>query len=236
MLRRELAFRRLALIDMLRGAIVPCASLVLALMVSAIWALVAAAVLGSAIGTAATLTYRHVGFARPVLKELREETRLTRDLLVSRVAFVLYSESDFMVAGRRLGSAALGSYSLAWTLANNPIQKVSQLLSDVVPAVFGAAQQDRSALRRYYLNITELLAFVTLPLSLGMCVVSQDFVSVALGARWSAAATPLALLAGYAGFRSLFALSGHLFPVIPRNCGLECGSQSVWLRRFRSPS
>jgi len=215
MLRRELAFRRLALIDMLRGAIVPFASLALALMGLRYWALVAAAVLGSTISTVATLTYKRVGFARPVLKELREELVFTRDLLVSRVSFVFYSESDFTVAGRRLGAAALGSYSLAWTLANNPIQKVSQLLSDVVPAVFGAAQQDQGALRRYYLNITELLAFVTLPLSLGMCVVARDFVSVALGARWSAAATPLALLAGYAGFRSLLALNGHLFPVIP---------------------
>jgi len=215
MLRRELAFRRLALIDMLRGGIVPCASLALALMGLGYWALVCAAILGAGISTVATLRYRHLGFEMPVWDELREELIFTRDILVSRVAFVFYSESDFAVAGRRLGATPLGAYSLAWTLANNPIEKVTQLLSNVVPAVFGAAQRDRTALRRYFLNSTELLAFVTLPLSLGMCVVSRDFVDVALGARWSAAATPLALLAGYAGFRSLLALNGHLFPVIP---------------------
>jgi O-antigen/teichoic acid export membrane protein len=58
-------------------------------------------------------------------------------------------------------------------------------------------------MRRYFLGITEGLAFIVLPLAAGLALTADDFVRVVLGERWSPAIMPLRLLAFYGGFRSL---------------------------------
>ena len=85
------------------------------------------------------------------------------------------------------------------------------LLSDVTPSLFSAVQNDRPALRRYFLNLSEILCLATFPASVGIALVGHDLVAVVLGSKWLDAATPLALLALYAGARSVTSLYGHLY-------------------------
>ena len=157
-----------------------------------------------------TLFYLRVPFARPRLIGLATVLNFSRHVLIGRLAYVVYQDGDFAVAGRRLGTAAVGDYSLAWTLATSPIEKVSMILNDVTPAIFSAVQDDKPALRRYFLNLSEILCLATFPASIGLALVSPDLVAVVLGAKWSGAAGPLALLALYAGARSVTGLYGYL--------------------------
>src|SRR4029077_5725862 len=55
--------------------------------------------------------------------------------------------------------------------------------------------------------LTEGLAFVTLPLCLGLFLTAHDFVSAFLGARWDGVTVPLQLLALYAALRSIALLA-----------------------------
>jgi PST family polysaccharide transporter len=211
LLRRELKFRTLAMIDLTRGLLVPAATLVGALLGMRYWALALGAVVGAVVTTLATLYRRHVGFARPALSGLKQVLHFSRHILIGRLAYIIYENGDFTVAGRRLGQEAVGHYSLAWTLATSPIEKVTMVLSDVTPSLFSAVQHDRPALKRYFLNLSEILCLATLPASMGLCLVSPDLVAVVLGPKWSGAAAPLALLALYAGARSVTSLFGNLF-------------------------
>src|SRR5207245_4847666 len=77
------------------------------------------------------------------------------------------------------------------------------LVTQVTPAVFAAVQQDHAALRRYLLRITEGLALITFPASLGLALVAPDFVLLTLGEKWHGAVAPLQLLALSAGFRAV---------------------------------
>ena len=211
LLRRELRFRTLALIDVTRGLLVPAVTLGGALLGLRYWALVLGSLVAAGITASCTVYCRRVAFARPRLEGLREVLDFSRDVIISRLAYVVYQDGDFAVAGRRLGQAAVGDYSLAWTLATSPIEKVTMLLSDVTPSLFSAVQNDRPALRRYFLNLSEILCLATFPASVGIALVSHDLVAVVLGVKWLGAATPLALLALYAGARSVTSLYGHLY-------------------------
>jgi len=211
LLRRELKFRTLALIDIGRGLIVPVVTLLGALAGLRYWALALGSVVGAVVTTGLTLYHRRVSFARPRISGLTHVLNFSRHVLVGRLAWIAYQDGDFAIAGRRLTQSAVGDYSLAWTLATSPIEKVTNVLSDVTPSLFSAVQDDRPALRRYFLNLSELLCLATFPVSVGIALVSHDIVGVVLGPKWAGAVGPLAFLALYAGARSVTSLFGHLF-------------------------
>src|SRR5204863_448041 len=83
-----------------------------------------------------------------------------------------------------------------------PPDKVTALVGQVTPAFFSAVQMDPPALRRYLLRITEGIALITFPVSLGLALVARDFVLVVLGPKWEGTAAPLQVLAAYAAIGS----------------------------------
>lgn len=214
LLRRELRFKSIAVIDVTRGLVVPVVTLVGALLGMRYWALAMGSVTGAALSMVMTLSFRRIGFRRPRLAALRPVLNFSRNVLVGRVAWIAYQDGDFAVAGRRLSMAAVGDYGMAWTLATSPIEKVTMMLGDVTPALFSAAQHDRPALRRYFLNLSELISLAVVPAAAGIALVSEDLVAVILGAKWEGVAAPLAVLALYAGARALTSLFGHLFNAV----------------------
>lgn len=211
LLRRELKFRSLAAIDVTRGLLVPIVTFAGALLGLRYWALVLGSIASSLITTLLTLQRKRVPFAWPRPEGLRNVLHYSRHILIGRLAWVIYQDGDFAVAGRRLSQAAVGDYSLAFTLATSPIGKITDVLSNVAPSLFSALQGDRTALKRYFLNLSEVLCLVTFPMSLGFALVAADLVPFVLGAKWSGVATPLVLLSVYAGARSVTTLYSHVF-------------------------
>lgn len=214
LLRRELRFRTVAIIDVTRGLIVPAVTLGGALLGMRYWALALGSVVSAALTSGLTLYHRRVAFVRPRVTGLAPVLNYSKHVLVARLAWVTYQDGDFAVAGRRLGMADVGAYGMAWTLASAPIEKVTTVLADVTPTLFSAAQGDRAALRRYFLNLSEILCLATFPAALGLALVSPDLVEVVLGPKWTGVAGPLSLLALYAGARSVTTLFGHLFNAV----------------------
>ncbi|MGH7532830.1 MAG: polysaccharide biosynthesis C-terminal domain-containing protein, partial [Gemmatimonadales bacterium] len=78
------------------------------------------------------------------------------------------------------------------------------------PAFFAAVQGDRAKLRRYLCSLTEGIALVSFPVCIGLAVTAGGFVRLALGPRWLPAILPLRLLAIYAAFRSVVALTSQV--------------------------
>jgi teichuronic acid exporter len=76
-------------------------------------------------------------------------------------------------------------------------------LNSVTPALYSAVQEDKAALRRYMLTLSEGVGLITLPLSVGVALVSREFVLAVLGSKWAPAILPLALLGLYASVRSI---------------------------------
>src|SRR5262249_41782766 len=161
---------------------------------------------GSLMATVLFLGWGRQKFALPRWREIREPMRYSTRILTGNLSWWAYSNADFVVAGRFLGKGPLGAYSLAWTVASMPIDRITGIVTKVTPAYFSALQHDNRALRRQLLMLTEAIAMLTLPASLGMALVASDFIHAALGDQWVDAIVPLQLLCLYASLRSITTL------------------------------
>jgi len=214
LLQRDLRFRGLAVVEAGRAVLLAATMIGFAFLGLRYWTLVLGGLLSSLVSTVATLVLRRHRIAWPRIQSLRHAMTFSAHILVTRLAWYVYSNADFLVAGRVLGKTALGLYQFGWNLANIPIDKITSLVGQVTPAVFSAVQSDHAALRRYLLRITEGLALITFPASFGMALVAPDFVLFALGDKWQGAIVPLQLLAVSTGFRAVTPLLPHVLAAI----------------------
>jgi O-antigen/teichoic acid export membrane protein len=203
LLQRDLRFKALALIELSQALVLAISMIGFAVAGFRYWTLVCGGVLGAAISTGWVLRLRRVPLALPRPNSLKRAMTVSSDVLIGRLCWYASANADFLVAGRILGKAALGVYNVAWTLASIPAERVVALVGQVTPAFFSAVQTDPPAIRRYLLGITEGIALITFPVSLGLALVARDFVVVVLGSKWEGAILALQLLAAYAAFRSI---------------------------------
>ena len=192
--QKELRFKLLALIEGSQVLIQALVTLILALCGLGYWALVLGILSFSVTPTVLTLIWRRQSFAIPKLSSIRKAVRYSRHVMVGRLCWASFNDSDFIIAGRVLGEAPLGAYTLAWTLAHSPLEKLTNLVNRVTPSVFAKIQEDPDALRRYLRNITGAMALIIFPLTVGMALVAREFVPLILGAKWSGVIVPLELL------------------------------------------
>lgn len=202
LLQKNMRFKLLAIIDGLQSIIQGAITLVLAYLGYGFWALVLGNLSLSFVTTGLTLIWQRQRFAWPRFSAIRGALFYSWHIIVARLSWYCYDNSDFVVAGRVLGEGPLGAYTLAWTLAHAPLEKLTTLVNRVTPSIFSAVQSDLSALRRYLRTITGGLALVIFPATLGMALVANDFVRLALGPKWLGVVLPLELLALHALIRS----------------------------------
>ncbi|HYG99964.1 MAG TPA: lipopolysaccharide biosynthesis protein [Terriglobales bacterium] len=212
-LERDLRFKEVSVIDGARAIVLAVSTVGFALAGFRYWTLVLGGILSSLVSLFLILRLCRKGFRFPRYASLRNALTFSRHILGSRLSWYIYSNSDFAVAGRMLGAVPLGNYTMAWTLANIPLQSVSNLISSVTPGFFSAVQKDRAELRRYLLNLTEGLSLVTFPLTTGLALVAHDFVLAILGTKWLPIVPPLQLLAIYASVRAITPLLSPILNV-----------------------
>ena len=213
-LQKDLRFKRLSLIDSIAAITQSLCVLLLAWLGRGYWALALGSVVGTTVATALNVASCPWGFERPRLKAVSHAVNFSWQILMGRLSWLLYSDADFLVAGRVLGTTALGAYTFAWNLATLPVEKVTALVGQVTPAFFSANQGDHNALRRYLQSLTEAVSLVTFPATIGLGLVAPEFIGLFLGSRWSDAVGPLEVLAFYGSIRSVSALLGPLLTAL----------------------
>jgi len=210
-LQRALDYRRLAWAQFIQVVATQCVLVTGAYFGWRYWALVSSTLAGAAAVTLLLIAWHPYSvrwprnmfqLAKPLLQGWR--------ILASRVAWYAYSSADQTIVGRVLGKDALGAYSFATTFSTTISQEISSVVIRVVPGVFSSVQDRRDELRRYFLILTELLAYLTLPVSFGLVVTADLVVQIVLGPQWDAVTVPLQLLCIYAAFLSSQVLNVHL--------------------------
>jgi O-antigen/teichoic acid export membrane protein len=202
-LQKELRFKLLSVIEATKAVFAALVALGLAWMGLGYWALVGALVAGTVYSTLAELVWARHEFSWPRMRELGKVLRFSSHVISSRLSWYCYNGADFLVAGRLLGAAPLGLYSMARSTASIPLEKVTGLITSVTPAFFSSVQHDRAALRRYLLSISQSIALLVFPMTVGLALVAEDLVAVLLGEKWAATVVPLQLLSVYVAFRCL---------------------------------
>lgn len=204
LLARDLAFRQLATLDAIEALATIGVTLPLAALGFRHWALVLGGVTGRMASTLLALHWRRHRLSWPTRFEtIAPQVAFGSHVVISSIAWYAFLNADIAVVGRRLGTAALGAYSISVALASIPVDRLSALISRATPAILARVQDDRGLLRRYVLALTEGTSLLTFPAAVGLALVAPEFVLVVLGEEWRAAITPLRLLALAAVFRSL---------------------------------
>lgn len=200
-LQRDLAFRILATNDLLMVMVTAITSVLVAWQGGGYWALIIAHVVGTTVATIAAWRAAPQALARPVWSEVRDAVRFGGHLMVSSVATWFRGSADTVIIGRWIGQGLLGAYRVAMDFAALPLEKVAGIILQVTAPVFAAVRNDKAALTRYLLLLTEGLAMLTWPLATGMIVVADLAVPVVLGEQWSAAVVPLMIFSAAAMIR-----------------------------------
>jgi PST family polysaccharide transporter len=217
LLQRDLRFKLIASFDILRGLVQGLGTVALAWAGFGYWSLALGNLAGTVLYTGLVVAARRHAFAWPVIREIRKALSFGADVLGSRVAWYSYSNSDFLVAGRVLGQASLGAYTMAWRMAATPVEKITNMVMKVVPAFFSAVRHDKAQLQRYLLGIMEGLSLLCFPASIGLAIVADQFVLVVLGQKWMSAVVPLQLLALCAAMRSITTVLPVLLNTVERS-------------------
>jgi PST family polysaccharide transporter len=216
LMQRAMRFRALAAVESGQTVIQVATTIALAALGARYWALVIGGLVGPATGTICLMILQRPGFAWPQPRSLRRMLSFVSAILVSNLCWYAFTNADFTIAGKVLGQTALGAYTLAWTLANTPGERIATLIMSVTPSVFAACQNDHPALRRYMCRLTEGISITVFPATLGLSCVARDFVTLALGSKWDEVVTPLIFLCVYVALSSPGPILGQILNAIGR--------------------
>lgn len=201
-LERELRFEFLAVIETVQVLFQACCSLWLAMKGFHYWTLIISGLAGECIITVAVLVKRGHTFLLPNVHVIHAFV-FGSHVVLSRLFWSAQMQSQFLVAGRLLGSASLGVYSIAWSLSSLMVEHITATIGRVTFPFFSTIQHDPHLLRRYYLVLVEGLSLTCFAAELGMALVAEEFVPVILGPRWLEVIHPIQVLAIAAIIRTI---------------------------------
>lgn len=222
LLQRDLRFKRLAVYDALQAIVLAGASVTFAVMGFRYWTLVLAAIASALISTLIAVGMHPVPFAIPHWHRLRRVLAFSGNVVAQRIAWYGYSNADFVIAGRFLGTSAMGAYTLAYELAHTPANKVGGMLFQLSPATLAALRHDPDRMRGFVVRVSEALMLLVAPLCVGLAAVAPVFVPLVLGQQWTEMIVPLQVLGLYAAVTILL--------VIPNQTLLVTGQEAFGTR------
>ncbi len=215
--QKELHFNKLFFYEFFSTLIELCLAISLALILRNVWALVWAGLAGQF----ARLILSYVVHSyRPRLRfdkgEFTELFGFGKWVFASSIIVFIVTQGDDVIVGKMLGIAALGFYQMAYTFSNMPSTEIIQVVSRVMLPAYSKLQDDLPKLKRAYLKILQLTAFVSAPLAGGIIALAPEFTEIFLGTKWMPAVPVMRILALSGLFRSIISTTSPLFVSIRR--------------------
>jgi len=121
------------------------------------------------------------------------------------------SNIAIFLIGRLMGSLTLGYYSLAMSLVNFPREKISSIVAGVAFPAMSKLQEHPEDLRQAYEKLIRYAAVVNFPLLIGLLLAADPFVRIVYTAKWAPMVLPLKILCLYGLFFSLTTLFGTIY-------------------------
>ena len=212
LMQRAMRFRELAIIQL--SSYLFGYALVAVTMASlgfGAWALVAGQLSQLTIQSASflILTRRDltVGFQWPVFRGL---FRFGLGVTLTQIGGYLSQNGDYFIVGRWLGAEALGFYSRAYLLLNQPAQLVGRAGDQVLFPALSQVQDDRRRVERALNNALSLVAMTQVPLTVLLLVCAPEIIHLLMGPQWGPAVLPFQILVGVLFFRTAYKLVGAM--------------------------
>ncbi len=194
-LRRDLNFKKIALIRNIASVIAGIVAICMAFLNFGVWALVANSVVAYVITVPlfynATKWKPSVQWDRQTLREI-----LSFGVFItgSKVIMNLVGNADYLLIGKLAGSVALGAYTLAFMMTNLVSGQVTSMLDTVMFPFYSSIQDDIGKLRAYYLKLIGYYTLILFPIMLTLILFANELVPLFFGDKWGDTILPLQIL------------------------------------------
>ena len=115
---------------------------------------------------------------------LRPFFKFGRSIVVSRVLWYLYSNSDYLILAKKLGQITFGYYSFAFNFACIPTNKLQPIIAPVLFSSFSKIQDDFLQIRKQFLKIVNFVFTFYGIIYCGIFWIIPEFVTIFLGSKW----------------------------------------------------
>lgn len=149
-------------------------------------------------------------------RRLRGLLRASSLIIVDRSLWYCSTAIDSLVVGRSLGASALGSYSLAHTIAGIPMERALEVVNTVALPAYASVQEDLSRVAKAYLKSLRLWAALSVPIFWGMSLVAAPLVTLLFGPKWGPAIPVIQIVCVAMPIRSLNPLAPPVLMAIGR--------------------
>ncbi|MDQ4099728.1 MAG: oligosaccharide flippase family protein, partial [Chloroflexota bacterium] len=216
-LRKRLQFQRRVVPELGRALTKGGTSVGFAFAGLGAWSLVAGQVASSLV---AALLYWSVSQSRPRLEFdwsiARALCRYGAQYAMFALLAVAIKDVDYLVIGRRMTADDLGYYTLAFRLPELAILGTCYVFSATLFPIFAKLQMDPLRLAAAFARAVRLLLLATLPLGVGMSLVSPELVRVVFSEKWIPAVPALRWLALYASVTAVSFIAGDVYKAVGR--------------------
>ena len=185
LLRRELKFERLAVVQSV-GTLASVVTVIGgALMGLGVWALVLKQVAGPlASGVAAWLAMRWQPGRPPRNAGLRELLQMGRHVTGFQVANYVERNLDNVLIGRFAGAVPLGCYARAYDLLRLPLQQIADPAGTVAMPTLSRLISEPARYRDAYLRMARSVLLFTVPLTPFLVLCADWLIELAFGPQW----------------------------------------------------
>ncbi|SES89590.1 Membrane protein involved in the export of O-antigen and teichoic acid [Nitrosospira multiformis] len=211
-LDRHLNFKFKSLVELITSVSAAITTLVLAIMGAGVWALVAGTLISNMLQII-LLMILQPWFIMPSLNfsAVRRMMAFGGVLVLGGTIIKVTENLAFLVVGPILGAELLGIFVAAFELALLPLSKIMAVINPIIFPAFSKFQEHRDDAAHYLGKSLGIISLGMLPVMIGTACIAPEFVPLVLGAKWSAAVTPLILLSISMPFRMT---TSFLRPVI----------------------
>jgi len=185
LMRKDLEFKKIGLIEMTGAGISSLAMYMLAYMGAGVWTLLGGHIIREFIKLVLLyINKRWLPKAYMNFSEVRSYLGFGINVAAGRSFFYVYDKADRFFAGRAWSTQLLGYYSFALQLAKIPTEKIVSLINMVSFPAFSQFQGSPERFNSFYLNIIKVTMVIVLPIFVGGFMVGEDIVRILLDSKW----------------------------------------------------
>ena len=222
MMRRDMDFRRISLIQFVAVVGQSITILVLAYKGFGVWSLVYGSLVATLVQTLGSMMVSGY-LCKPnfSFKGAGEALSFGGLITVHRVLYYIYNSADAAIMGKMVGQRALGFYSVAMQISCMPIDKFMMILNEVGFSAFSTIQDDQQKMNELLRKAVRLLALLVFPVFLGMSCTAPELVAVLLGEKWMPVAVPLQIVSAVMALKMMNITDPLLFAMGRPDIGVK---------------
>ena len=155
-----------------------------------------------------------------------ELRRFARGAIGTSILIMLVSQAPALLLGRLDSMAALGTFTLAYRLAELPVYLALTVIGAVLIPAYSRIQHDTSQLRSSWLQAWRVIGMFALPISLSIAWMGDSLPGVVWGTRFIPGSGIMPLLALVGFLSALLSVTGPLFWGVGRP-GIDRSMQGI---------